>query len=63
MSLNAHHNMRLSFISNLFLTFNNSSNINMFNMKWKCFFCVLVVVMPRMKFARIDRTIANILNC
>ena len=42
MSLNAHHNMRLLFISNSFLTFNNSSNINMFNMKWKCFFeCVV----------------------
>ena len=43
MSLNAHHNMRLSFISNSFLTFNNSSNINMFNMKRKCFFeCVVI---------------------
>ena len=42
MSLNTHHNMRLSFISNSFLTFNNSSNINMFNVKRKCFFeCVV----------------------
>ena len=42
MSLNAHHNMRLSFISKSFLTFNNNSNINMFNVKRKYFFeCVV----------------------